>query len=314
MSGQPTYEALESVRSVLAVCRTAAIVIDHGIVQRSPGEKQQGLHFTARDAAIVGLLGGTSLLLAYFLKMSLLVAGLVTIGALIVLPRLRRLIGRRVQDAVLADMREQAIAEATERERGRLARELHDVPLQHLVAVARRLELIHGAEVEAEQVQLVVGQLRDVATNLRPPVLDDLGLAASIEFLADELASTGQDVSVEVENRAGIEAGQRPPEEIELAAFRIVQEAVLNAHRHGRASAVIVRGRIDPDSVVFEVRDDGMGISPERLREATSHGRMGLASMRRRAQAVDGELSIDGSDGTTVRRYDGTTVRMEWTA
>lgn len=225
-------------------------------------------------------------------------------GAL-ALPRVRKLLGSRVQDLLLADIRQQAKVEAVEEERARLARELHDVPLQQLVAILRRLELVKGAEAEVAQLHSVVDEIREVAVDLRPPVLDDLGLPAGLEFLADETATDTVPVIVKVVDRTGYDAAQRPPEDVELAIYRIAQEAVANSLRHAGPTRIIISGAIGPEEIDLCIADDGAGISPRRMKAASSLGRMGLASMRHRAQAIGAELSIDGKAA-------GTAVRVQW--
>jgi two-component system NarL family sensor kinase len=257
------------------------------------------------DAAVIALLGGAALVLTYFFSVSPLLAGLGVLGGLFALPRVRNGIGRRVQDVFLADIREQAKAEAVEGERARLARELHDVPLQQMVAVLRRLELVPGAEAEVTHLQKVIDEIREVAVDLRPPVLDDLGLAAGLDFLADETATPSVPVIVDLDDVTGFDAARRPPEEVELAIFRIAQEAVLNAVRHAHPTGVLITGSIGPDAIDVRVSDDGTGLTPSRLKAVTSKGRIGLASMRRRAQAIGAEISIDGREG-------GTVVHVQW--
>lgn len=305
LGGMAGYEALDAARALVATGGAAAIVIDHGLVERPRGVRSHSMRITAGYAAAVALLGGAALVLTYFFSVSPLLAGVGAAAGLLALPRVRNLVGRRVEDIVLADIREQAKAEAVEGERARLARELHDVPLQQLVAVLRRLELVPGAEAEVSHLQEVVNEIREVAIDLRPPVLDDLGLAAGLDFLADETATKSVQVIVNLDDRTGFEAERRPPEDVEVAIFRIAQEAVLNAVRHAEPTSVLITGSIRPDAVDVRITDDGSGLTPVRLKAASSKGRMGLASMRRRAQAIGADLSIDGREG-------GTVVRVQW--
>lgn len=306
LSGTAGYEPVDAARALIAAAGAAAIVIDHGFVERPRGVRSRGIRITAGYAAVVALLGGAALVLTYFFAVSPLLAGVGVAVGLLALPRVRSLVGRRVQEIVLADIREQAKAEAVEAERARLARELHDVPLQQLVAVLRRLELIPGAEAEVSHLQDVVNEIREVAIDLRPPVLDDLGLAAGLDFLADETATASVPVIVNLDDLTGFDAERRPPEDVELAIYRIAQEAVLNAVRHAQPTGVLITGSVEPDAVDVSITDDGSGLTPVRLKAASSKGRMGLASMRRRAQAIGAELSIDGREG-------GTVVRIQWT-
>jgi two-component system sensor histidine kinase UhpB len=110
---------------------------------------------------------------------------------------------------------------------------------------------------------------------------------------------------VNLDDTTGFEAGRRPPEDVELAIYRIAQEAVLNAVRHARPTGVLITGSINPDGVDVRITDDGTGLTPVRLKAASVKGRMGLASIRRRAQAIGAELSIDGREG-------GTVIRVQW--
>jgi signal transduction histidine kinase len=225
----------------------------------------------------------------------------------VALPSTRRRIGEPLEDAIFGDVREAAAAEAAEAERARLARELHDVPLQELVAVIRRLEILPGTEAESEDLRALAGHLRNVATDLRPPVLDDLGLPAALDYLAEESSSSAIPVTAEIVDDTGFAADRRPPADVELAMFRIASEAVGNAVRHSGGSAVRMRAAVAPDRVELIVADDGGGLAPDAARDAAKRKRMGLASMRRRAQAIDAELSIDGSRA-------GTLVKVTWQA
>jgi signal transduction histidine kinase len=228
-------------------------------------------------------------------------------GVMIVLPSTRKRIGEPIEDALFGDVREAAAAEAAEAERARLARDLHDVPLQELVAVIRRLEIMPGTEAESEDLRNLAGHLRNVATELRPPVLDDLGLPAALDYLAEESTSNALPVSADIVDETGFGAERRPPADVELAMYRIASEAVGNAVRHSGGTRVRIRGSVAPGRVELTVADDGAGLAPDAAHEAAKRKRMGLASMRRRAQAIDAELSIDGSTR-------GTQVRVAWQA
>jgi two-component system NarL family sensor kinase len=224
-----------------------------------------------------------------------------------VLPSTRKRFGEPIEDALFGDVREAAAAEAAEAERARLARDLHDVPLQELVAVIRRLEIMPGTEAESEDLRSLAGHLRNVATELRPPVLDDLGLPAALDYLAEESTSSTLPVSADIVDDTGFGAERRPPADVELAMYRIASEAVGNAVRHSGGTRIRIAGSVAPGRVELTVADDGAGLAPDAAREAAKRKRMGLASMRRRAQAIDAELSIDGSAR-------GTQVRIAWQA
>ena len=218
----------------------------------------------------------------------------------------RRGIAALADRLVLADMRERESIRATEEERARIAREIHDDPLQAIAGVIRSLDDPAANRAEArESLREVASRLRTVATDLRPPVLDDLGLVPAIEDACRRAAGIGADAAIA--NASGYGAEERPPAEVELAAFRIVQEALANAAKHAPGSRVVVSGSVAPDAITLAVADDGPGMPQSRAGEALAEGRLGLPSMRRRAEAIGGEISVEST-------LAGTTVRLSWRA
>lgn len=195
---------------------------------------------------------------------------------------------------------------ARESERARIARELHDELGQTLTAIKMQLVSLktrtHSPPetVAAQLDRLIaivdrsVSDLRRIATELRPLILDELGLTAALEWLTQTVAETAQlPVSLDVDA-----AARHLDAEASTAAFRIVQEALTNAVRHGGAAHVRVSGRRQRDGFEIEVADDGRGIDPS----STPRGRLGLAGMRERARLVGGSAEIVGTPGhgTTV--------------
>jgi signal transduction histidine kinase len=305
LGGLEAYERLEYVRGAVAVAATAIVVGARAVVPMVSAGRPRFTRPALSDVVAVAAVGGLSLVLVNQLDVSPVAIAVVLVIALLAVPALRRRFGRPLQDALLADIREQAAAEGAEDERARLARDLHDVPLQELVAVIRRLEILPGAEAERDDLRALAGHLRNVATDLRPPVLDDFGLPASIEYLAEEATSDAMPVAADVEDGTGFATETRPPKEVELAVFRIAREAVTNAVRHSGGTAVHIRASVRPDRVKVSVEDDGNGLSPGDARRAARRKRLGLASMRRRADAIDADLTIEGSSR-------GTTVEVTW--
>jgi signal transduction histidine kinase len=249
------------------------------------------------------------------LAVALLIAGIfgsipflpalvVTVAAVLVYPFWRRATVASFERLVTSQARRDASIRATEDERGRLAREIHDSPLQELSGVIRRLEAVPGAEREADTLRAVAGQLRDVATALHPPVLQDLGLAAAIEDLRDQFGATAPDwqVSVEVDD---LTSAGRPSAEVELAAFRVTQEATANAIAHSGGQRLGIRGSVTRNAVELAISDDGHGLLEEDTRTARRAGHFGLDSMRERAEAIGGTTSL-----TTAA--DGVCVRFHW--
>jgi signal transduction histidine kinase len=237
-----------------------------------------------------------------FLGLPPLVALAVLVAAVVAYPASRRMTGTAIERLIVGNLRRRAELRAIEDERGRLAREIHDAPLQELAAVIRRLERVPGAAGEASALRGVAAELRDVATALRPPVLEDLGLAAALADLGDTLAAAHRDIELRVEVDDLSPGGERPVPEVEVAAFRVAQEAASNAIRHSGCRTLIVTGSVAPDAIDLTVADDGTGIGRETVAGARRRGHFGLDSMRERAEAVDGRVAIDsGPSGVRVR-------------
>ena len=230
-------------------------------------------------------------------------AVLLAIALAAIYPVSRRAMVSGFEQLVTSQARRDASIRAVESERGRLAREIHDSPLQELSGVIRRLDTVPGAAGEADALRLVAAHLRDVATTLHPPVLQDLGLAAALEDLRDQVcaARAGWTVQVEVDD---LTAAGRPPEDVELAAFRVTQEAVMNAIAHSGGTDISIAGSVSPEAIELAIGDNGHGLQPEAAREAKRRGHFGLDSMRERARSIDGTLTITSQvDGVSVQFY-----------
>jgi signal transduction histidine kinase len=305
--GHPSFVELEDARETIVLLGVGALAVDRFAIPAFTGDRRRLMRPQLVDVAIVAGFSVMALILLNVLDAAPTIVASLLLIAIVVLPATRRRLGRGIGDALLGDVREAAASEAAEAERARLARELHDVPLQELVAVIRRLEIKPGTEAESEDLRTLAGHLRNVATELRPPVLDDLGLPAAIDFLAEETTTPAVPVTAEVVDDTGFGAERRPPAAVELAMYRIASEAVGNALRHAGGSKVRIRASVAPDRVDLFVADDGSGLDDASARDAAKHKRLGLASMRRRAQAIDAELSINGSPR-------GTEVRVVWQA
>jgi signal transduction histidine kinase len=307
LAGADAAPELENGRRAIAFWGALALFADRAVVPILRGEAIGVMRPRLFDVAVIAAFAMVGLLLMNVLSVSPFIVGAMLVAAMAVLPSTRRRFGEPIEDALFGDVREAAAAEAVEVERARLARELHDVPLQELVAVIRRLEIKPGTEAESEDLRALAGHLRNVATELRPPVLDDLGLPAALDYLAEESTSTAVPVRAEVVDDTGFGPGRRPPADVELAMYRIASEAVGNALRHSGGSRVDIRAAVAPGRIELVVADDGAGLPADAARDAAKRKRLGLASMRRRAQAIDAELFIDGA-------ADGTRVRVAWQA
>ncbi len=189
---------------------------------------------------------------------------------------------------------------AHEDERRRLARELHDDLTQRLARLAveaGRLERTAGADAAAMRKDLahLSEDVHAMSYRLHPSVLDDLGLVEALRAECDRVEHSG-DVRVEVEAHGVPKA---VPSETSLCLFRIAQEALSNATRHGRASAVTVLLTLRDHGLQLAVADNGSGFDPAQSRERAS---LGLASMRERVRLLRGALDIESTPGrgTTV--------------
>ena len=204
------------------------------------------------------------------------------------------------------------LIEAQEDERRRIARELHDQIGQVLTAVKMNLstvqQLCNSSEVEChvkdnmEAIDEALRLVRDLSVDLRPPVLDDLGLATALRWYVDRYARrTGLNVDVIVELP---DENERFSRDLETACFRIAQEALTNVVRHASASQIVVQLAKEDNFLFLLVKDDGIGFEPESLRKRSPRAAtLGLIGMQERAHAANGTVDIESevSGGTEVR-------------
>jgi nitrate/nitrite-specific signal transduction histidine kinase len=186
-----------------------------------------------------------------------------------------------------------------ENERRHLGRELHDQIGQMLtglklsIAAARDGSATRATLADAEELVVdLLNRVRMLSLELRPPMLDDAGLVAALTWHVRRYA---EQTGVSVDFRHG-DIG-RLDADIEIAAFRIIQEAMTNAARHGDAHHVLLRMWLAADRLLVEVQDDGVGFSPS-FDAAQSAG---LTGMRERAHLVGGTLEIESSPGAGTR-------------
>ena len=202
------------------------------------------------------------------------------------------------------------ITRAQEDERKRIARELHDETAQALIDLSRRLDglatsdgqLPDSAVERLEELhELIEGMLQGVrrfSRDLRPSVLDDLGLLPALEGLVTETKE--EDIESELKI---IGARRRLPPEVELVLFRIVQEALSNVRKHALASQVVTTVAFGEGRVRITVEDDGQGFElPGRTGDLVVTGKLGLAGMHERAQLLGGTLVVQPGlgEGTSV--------------
>jgi len=199
------------------------------------------------------------------------------------------------------------LVQAEEAERRRLARELHDRVGQSLSALNINLDIISrdsGALSPAlrqrleDSLGLVDGTLQSiegVMADLRPPLLDEYGLAAALGWHSEEFSRrTG--VQVTVTDRTP-DAGKAARPEAAVALFRIAQEALNNVLKHAQAKSVRIDVSATDEELVLDVHDDGRGFDPR----AARRGRWGMTTMRERAEAAGGQLHVDATPGQGTR-------------
>lgn len=199
-----------------------------------------------------------------------------------------------------------------EEERARLARDLHDGPLQALIGLNLQLGLLQPKvadstalqEMRAE-VRTLLTDLRGVCSELRPPMLDMLGLAAALRSLAEDW-STQSGVAVHLD-LPDLSALPPLPGDTAVNLYRVAQEALANAARHAGASRVNICLAGREDGIRLIVEDDGRGFNPPgEIGELTSSGHFGLVGLRERVNLIGGKLNLDSVPGR------GTRIQVEW--
>jgi signal transduction histidine kinase len=221
---------------------------------------------------------------------------------------------QREETRRLADM----VIRAQEEERGRVARELHDEANQILAALMTTVDTADTLSAAAsgggdpalretlarlrKLADTALGDLQRIATELRPPALDEFGLLPALtRHVRDRVSGTGLRADVQIEGRR-----RRLPQAVELALYRIAQEALANVQKHAGAGSVHVRLRFLPDAVRLDVSDDGVGFDAAVAGGADgSDGRgpggLGLPGMRERASIVGGDVEVSSSPGGGTR-------------
>lgn len=200
------------------------------------------------------------------------------------------------------------IIRAQEQERQRIARELHDEASQVLTGLTLRIEqmkvlsqqsgTIHSEDFDhlktlATQIS---AEIRRLAFNLRPAMLEDLGLAQSLSTLfRDQLRKRGVRAFFTTE-----EQGLRLPSEVELTLFRITQEAVANIVKYSHATEVTAKLSREGNHLNLEIRDNGIGFDPQSLQLNKSQ-HLGISGMEERASLLEGKLDLTSSPGNGTR-------------
>ncbi len=208
----------------------------------------------------------------------------------------------------------QEITKAQEEERKRIARELHDSTAQNLIALLHRLDNLLTDKTRLplsdaralwgfyEHIRDILQEVRQFSRDLRPSILDDLGLLPALEWVTEDLKNT---YWIEV-NLKVLGTERRLFPETELLLFRIVQEALTNIAKHSKATKGEVKVEFDEDKMTVTVSDNGIGFEPpQNLDALPSTGKLGLAGIQERVQLLGGSLRLESKPGN------GTTVVVE---
>jgi two-component system, NarL family, sensor histidine kinase UhpB len=202
------------------------------------------------------------------------------------------------------------LVELQESERKDLARELHDRIGPTLTSLSINLKLIKDALSPAlrqaldgtladsgRMIHEASAAMRDVMSELRPEELDNFGLQPALARYAEQFAARAR-IAVSVRTGAAYE---RAAPEVEIALFRIAQEALNNVAKHARAKSVVITLECQASEHVMSVADDGIGFRASGKRVDRPHAALGLVTMRERAQAVGSRLSIEAPPGGGTR-------------
>ncbi len=207
-----------------------------------------------------------------------------------------------------------SITAGVEKERHNLARELHDDTLQSLIALQMRVQITemnqnlaysaNSPDLQAlkDMLHKSIKNLRRLVRGLRPAILDDFGLFTAIKMLVEEMFSD-QNLKIYIKVD-GLEV--RLPANVELALYRMIQEALSNAIRHSHASQALVRFIFSETHVEILIEDNGQGFTiPKQIDAFASSGHFGLLGMSERADLVGAKLEIHSSaeDGTKVKIF-----------
>jgi PAS domain S-box-containing protein len=217
---------------------------------------------------------------------------------------------QRESETKLRELASQLLC-AQDEERRRIARELHDVTAQNLAALEIGLSRLDDsvAALNSEERQLIAQSLklvnqcseevRTLSYLLHPPLLDEFGLTVAMKWFLDGLT---QRTAIQVELDVPAELGRFPPE-IEIALFRVLQESLINIHRHSGSSAAKIRLAREDGRIVLEIHDLGKGFLVDNVPGgAVSTAGVGILSMRERLKQLGGVLTLEsGHGGTRVR-------------
>jgi two-component system, NarL family, sensor histidine kinase DegS len=216
---------------------------------------------------------------------------------------------RRLRDNLRLQIHKTLMAQ--EEERKRIARELHDDIAQSILLLSRQLDILiskndskipKASIIELEHIENIANDayksLQRYARDLRPSILDQMGLVAALNWLTEELGK-------ELRIKTSVKSDKLPPlpSEVELAMFRIAQETLNNIRKHAQASAVNITVQLTSNNLKMSITDNGKGFSTSRLTgDLAKEGKLGVLGMEERARLIGGNLQIksEPGKGTTV--------------
>jgi signal transduction histidine kinase len=262
-----------------------------------------------RQEAGIGEVRRVTGLLQFAVPLGLLVAALTFMSLWTTVARRERLL----EEAAARKKLTQAVVHAQERERSRIAADLHDGPLQQVAAWRIKVEMVLRkldrdppqvrellASLDQEIAQQAV-ELRRLLHALRPPVLDELGLEAAVSVLArDTSARAGVEIMVD----ASLNSLRCTPE-VETLAYRIVQEGLTNVAKHAAATEAVVTLHADDGGLLIRIADNGRGMREFEPDQLVREGHFGLAGIDERVEIAGGRLELVtvGGKGTTLEAW-----------
>jgi PAS domain S-box-containing protein len=216
----------------------------------------------------------------------------------------------QIQTSIAQVALQRRIMESREEERKQISRDLHDGPIQNTIGLLFKVQSALDTAREVEQLQILkeiqtegqklVGELRELCNQLRPPLLAQLGLGKAIRSYLEEFQGKHPELTLRVDlcdDRLVV------PEAARLALYRVLQEGLNNVLRHSYATEISVSLKLVDQSAVLTILDNGEGIkTPVDWRVLPSQGHLGLVGMKERVEALNGRLDIlsDGK-GTQIR-------------
>jgi signal transduction histidine kinase len=208
------------------------------------------------------------------------------------------------------------LVDAQEAERKRVARELHDSIGAGLSALKFSVE--HWFEQQAQEaggacsppdrivknIQQLIEEVRRISQNLHPSILDDLGLATAVRSFCRQVQQNDADLTIEADVSQELDSIS---ERLQLVVYRVAQECVTNAARHGKAKNIRLRLVHEDEQLVFDIEDDGIGFDTEASGGQGAEGSgMGLNNIRERTEIFGGRFFLESKPGA------GTMVRCRW--